>query len=424
MPALSVLKARYFEGYVQYSAKLRGVSSTTQNNIWKPFNAKFLQRLGGSDLMVFLLTALPGLVAVLTLIPSSLFLARSRSKKRVMKALFYTNRGLLLVIAVIPFLPESIRPLIFVLLVGFINFPDGASQNAMQGYVGELFEERERVEALSLRIKFSTFFTPFVTMLTGALLAHFENSGNEILRVYQIIFVVAFLLGMVEISVFSRFRDREMPADQNKEGGAEFCADTIKQIFKNRKFVKYIILLFVFNFFWQSGGPLSSLYMLNVLHANELWIAFFSIISGIVALFTAPFWNKLIFRIGNNRSLILLSLVMVFNLGLYLLAKDCYAMCAIQLVNGLALMGSGVVIINGVYEVAPRDNNGLVYIGVYNTLYNISMFVAPFFSYWILSHWNLTTAIVIVSLGRAFCFVLFLLTLGGEKKLIPGKAPY
>lgn len=400
---------------------LYGLLYDTANNIWKPFAPKLLQRLGGSELELFLLTSLPGLTAVLSLIPSAMFIARYRSKKRIIRTLLCINRGLLLVAAAVPFLPGKVQPLAFVLLVALINFPDGASQNAVQSSVGEMFEETDRVKALSVRIKLSTFLTPFVTMLTGFVITRLGRSDGEAVKLYQIFFAGAFLLGLVEIAVFRRMRIPEN-MDGRPAAGRGYSVQSIVNVFRNKPFVRYCAVLMAFNFLWLAGGPLNTLFMLNELHVNELWLAVFSVITGISALATADFWNNLIFRRGNNTALILLSMLMPFNLGLYLIVKSCYGMCVVQLLNGLAVMGCGIVILNGVYEVVPANGESLVYIGVYNTLYNLTLFLAPFLSYWILDGAGLRWAIVVVASGRVLCSVLIWTVMGKNTWKRIGKA--
>jgi len=52
------------------------------NNLWRPFSVRFLERLGGTEFEISLLSALPGLVGAIVLLPGAILFRRFTNKKR------------------------------------------------------------------------------------------------------------------------------------------------------------------------------------------------------------------------------------------------------------------------------------------------------------------------------------------------------
>ena len=127
---------------------LNGILFTIVTNLYKPFAQKFIFRLDGSEFHVSLFNALPGMVAVFTIIPGIVFMSRAVSKKKVTGIFFFLSRLFILSFAFVPFVPEQFKPLLFVLLAGFMNFPESVSTTALQNFAAEAFREKDRAFAI------------------------------------------------------------------------------------------------------------------------------------------------------------------------------------------------------------------------------------------------------------------------------------
>lgn len=102
---------------------LNGVLYTIVTNLYKPFAQKFIFRLEGSEFHVSIFNALPGMVAAFAIIPGIIYMSRTVSKKKVIGIFFFLSRLFIPSFALVPFLPEMYKPMVFVLLAGFMNFP-------------------------------------------------------------------------------------------------------------------------------------------------------------------------------------------------------------------------------------------------------------------------------------------------------------
>ena len=115
--------AAFFQELRQYKGTnvwifiMYGLLFDMTNNLWRPFAVVFLERLGGTEFHIALLSALPGLVAAIALLPGAILFRRFTNQKRATASFILISRAVLLGIAFVPALPPAIRPLLFVVLV-------------------------------------------------------------------------------------------------------------------------------------------------------------------------------------------------------------------------------------------------------------------------------------------------------------------
>ncbi len=365
-------------------------------NIWKPFGIKFLSRLGGGAGYISLYNALPGIVAAFILIPSSIFISRFRTKKRITTVFFLISRLFLPLISFVPVLPEHLRPLMFVLLVTLMNIPDAISQTALQGVLGNVFEGRMRATAITLRNKFGNIVVPLVTILTGLLITAIPSNQTELMNMYRIFFIVAFIVGLVEVFVFNRFKEQP-PAETDTPTSINF--EFIKQVFKHKPFRAYLITSITFVFSWQIGWPIVSYFQVETLGTSELWFAIYTIGTAVGSFFSASFWQKRIIKKGNQNTIILAMSAMALNMMMFPITLNVYMMAIVSIYSGFAMVGINSCILNGVLEATPQENK-LVYLGVYNTISNISLFIASMASMLLSSFLHIRVALTVVCLMR------------------------
>lgn len=395
-----------------------GLLFDTVINVWKPFAIKFLQLIEGGEFLVSLFYSLPGIIAAVSLLPGSIFIARLKKKKRFTSILFFISRSILLITAFVPLLPPGIRPLVFVLLISVMNFPDAVSQTSLQSFLGEVFDGRVRSQAISMRNKFGNVVVPMVTLLTGFIISYLPGSPAQRLLFYQAFFVVAFLVGMIEISMFQRFKEKD---DAPDEIGAEAAeprrADlaTVKKVFADKKFTRFLSTTMVFTFFWQAGWPLCGIYQIKNLGASEIWLAIFTVASSIGAFSSAGFWTRTISRKGNAKALFLAAALIAGNLFLFPFAPNLIVMALVSFYSGFAVLGINTCLLNGLLD-ATADDNRVVYLGVYNTCANISLFISPFAAHVLNGMFGIRIALVLLAVGRFLGSFLILLIKRGDKE--------
>lgn len=379
-------------------------------NIYKPFAVKFLERLGGTDFHIALYNALPGLCAALMLLPGSIMIGRRRSKKKITAVFFLLSRIFILIIAFVPFFPMRYQPLLFVVFIAVMNLPEAVAQTSLQSFLGTIFDGRVRATAITLRNKFGNIAIPLVTLITGLIIGLLPKNDAERIVYYQIFYVTAFIVSVLEIRTFISFRempDDRSPADDSPQAGdpPPVGLKTVAGIIREPKFIRFLLTTLIFQFVWQAGWPLSTIYQIKTLHANELWLAAFAVASGVCSFLSAGFWNRLIYKRGNDLALAMAAFAMAVNMFAIGLSPNLPVMLIASIYNGFAVIGINCTLLNGLLGATPNDNR-IIAIAVYNTFVNLSLFISPFVANALLESTGIVNAMMIVGVGRVAAAVI------------------
>ena len=366
---------------------LNGILFTIVVNLYKPFATKFIFRLGGTESHISLATSIPGLIAVFVTIPGLILMSTTSDKKRSMVRFFLGSRLFILSFALIPFLPSSMQPMAFVLLSSLMNFPESVSSTALQSFSGDVFLEKIRPTAISTRNKFSTLAQIVSVLIIGRILKGFGHSESGIIMVYQIFFVLAFIVSLFEIFTFNKIKETSCSPKLNIN-----LKEAFSEIFSNKQFNIFLVCSLLFHFGWQMGWPLFSIYQIKYLGADEWWLTILTITSSVIMFFSYGYWKKLIHKRGNAFVLSTATLGMAATPILFALSPNLYIITITGLITGFFTAGTITALLTSILEVTPNKNR-ILYIGVHVTLTNITLFLAPTLGDFILNHTNIYLAL-------------------------------
>ena len=370
------------------------------NNLWRPFAVVFLERLGGTAFHISLLSALPGAVAALVLLPGTILFRRFTNKKRATAAFILISRSVLLALAFVPVLPAELRPLLFVVFVAVMNCPDSLSQTSLQSFLGTVFAGNLRGQAIALRTKFGQAVIPVVTIISGLIITFVPGTDEQRMLLYRFFFAGAFLVGLLEVFYFNKLKVPEYAAKE--EAPKHFYArEQIVNIMKDKRFRAFFIPVICFAFTWQAGWPLFSIYQVIHLRANELWFAIYALSTGVAAFISGGFWQKLLRKRGNNTVLVLSGGMLAVNALIVPFVPNVQVMAVFSFFMGFISIGISTGMLNGVLEATP-DENRMMYLAFYNTCMNISLFIAPFFAVLLHGAFGVFWALIIVGVLRIF----------------------
>lgn len=370
------------------------------NNLWRPFAVKFLERLGGTELEITLFNALPGLVGAVVLLPGAILFRRFTNKKRATATFIIISRAMLLCIALVPALPPAVRPMLFVILVAIMNCPDALSQTSLQNFLGTVFGGQTRGQAIALRNKFGQAMIPIVTISAGLAITFIPNTDQQRMYLYQAFFVGAFLLGIAEVLMFNRLKVPDYalhPPKETEKRPSDFSI--IKGIFMDKNFRVFFLPTLFFAFTWHAAWPLINIFQVMHLQATEMWFAIFALVSGITALISGPFWQKLLHKRGNNITFVVAAALLAANMFVFPFIPNVQIMALLGVFTGFSTVGITTALLNGVLEATP-DENRMTYLAFFNTVINISLFIAPFFAHFLLSQLGMRNAMLVVGAMR------------------------
>lgn len=382
---------------------VNGILYTLVTNLYKPFAQKFIYRLGGGETHVSLFNSLPGLVALFAIIPGVLYMYKASSKKRMLSNTFFLSRFITLLYAFVPFVPAEFQPITFVIITAMMSFPESVSTTALQSFTAEVFDEGSRARAITSKNKYTTFASLISLMILAQVLNVFGTTNEKAIMVYQIFFVLAFAVGLVEIFTFNKMKETTV-----SETVSINFKESIKEVFSNKAYLGFLVCSLTFHFGWQMGWGLFSIYQIDNLKADETWITILGVTSNIVMFFSFNFWSKLIEKKGNSHAATFATFGMAATPILYVLSRNLYVLTVSGLIMGFFTAGTVTVILNFLLEVSPQKNR-IMYVAVHATLTNVTLFIGPLISDMVLKATDIYIALMVTAFFRFLGSAAFLL---------------
>ncbi|HSN65709.1 MAG TPA: MFS transporter, partial [Fusibacter sp.] len=181
-----------------------GIALAVAINLVNPYYAKFAERLGASDYQMAYLNSLPAFISLFALIPGAIFIDLFGNKLKSTTWIMLLHKLFFLIIAFVPMIDGISKPWLFILLIAFMNLPGSIYTMGYQSSIGDIFSPSERGLAMGLRNRYSDIFRLLITFISGVLLSIPKND-SEIILLYQLFFVVSFVIGLFEVYTFSKF---------------------------------------------------------------------------------------------------------------------------------------------------------------------------------------------------------------------------
>ncbi|MCT4661476.1 MAG: MFS transporter [Tissierellales bacterium] len=382
---------------------LNGIFLACSLSLVKPYYSKFAIRLGASDYEVALISSLPALIAVLTLIPGTLLMNRSSNKQKLTGYITLSQKLFYAAFAILPFLPISRPSLVFVCLIGLMNFPGSLAVAGYQSTIGDIFEPQERNRAMGLRNRYSDLLKLIIVFLSGQFLQYFAYDQTASIRSYQVIFFVAFLIALGEVITYFKFKG--LPKVSVRPDSNLFFT-ILKDVPKQKGLMSFMACSLLFHFGWQMGWPLFSIYQINVLKADEGWLSMITIVASLASIFSVTLWSKFADKYSNTLTLSIATLGMSITPILYTFASSVEVLTVLNILPGICTAGTLLILFNLMLEVVPSENR-IIYIAIYTTLINLSAAISPVIGIWIKEQTSIYVVLLVVGVLRMIGSIAF-----------------
>ena len=402
---------------------IQGLFNSAALSMVGPFAAIFAMKIGATKLHVAFLTSAPAIVSLLAMIPGALLIDRSDDKKRVTLLFMLAHRFFYLFLACIPFFPGPARPTAFVVLLALMNLPGAISNVAWQAFISRIVPSEKRAEVFTARSRLMSVVGTGVTLAMGLFLDRAVFPLG-----YQLAFIGAFLVALIELAVFRRTIDTRKesegppvskPPASPAIGGpypsfgsssrlpvfsfwsryGKAAARGIRGIVHQRRFVRYTLASMLFHLAWQIPWPLFSWYQVRVLHANNVWVSMLALMNTGGALVGYGIWRRVIERWGNLNALVAATLPIFITPIVYAFSTSLYAIAASNLVVGAIFSGVNIALFNTLLEVTP-DERKATFIAYFNTAITVSAVIAPLLGVGLLKIMSFRAAFLVAAAVR------------------------
>ncbi len=382
---------------------MHGLFNSASLNMAGPFAAIFAMKIGATKMHVAFLTSAPAIVSLLAMIPGALTIDRSDRKKELTWRYMLGHRLFYLLLACVPFFHGPAQPTAFVILLALMNLPGAISNVAWQAFISRVVPPERRAETFAARNRVMSLVGTVITVAVGVFLDHTVFPLG-----YQIAFVGAFAVAVVELVVFKRISDTDavangLPVPKSPASpplGAPFpplssapripllafwshtvrygrrASDRIREVLDERRFVRYTAVSVFYYLALQIPWPLFSWYQVRVLHANNMWVSLLALMNTGGALVGYGFWTRMIKRWGNLRALFISTLPTFFTSLIYVFSKELYTIAISNLLVGAIFAGVNIALFNSLLDVVP-ERHRTSYIAYFNTAVTVSSIIAP-----------------------------------------------
>ncbi|MCF6465486.1 MFS transporter [Clostridium sp. Cult2] len=395
------------EEYLEYNIRtniINGILATAALNLVNPYFAKFAERLGATDYQIAYLTSLPHFFSILAFIPGAILIESLKNKQKVVGSIMLIQKFFYLFMAFIPFLNLN-QASLFIFLVGFMNLPGAIGNMGYQSSMGDVFLTQDRGKAMGLRYRYSSTVGIIITFISGRLLTSLPKSPADTIKLYQIFFIIAFVLAFIEVVFYFKFKG----VNKNEKVSSNYIAslkDVIKNLPKRKKFIIFTICSLFFHIGWVGAQPLFNIYIIKILKANETWLSIMSIASGISSIATYTKWASFAEKKGNGIALTIAIIGMGITPILYALSRSLFMLVLFNIIIGVSVAGTTSLLFSILLEIIP-NNNRTIYIGVYNTMIAIISAISPILGVKIMNMTNIKISLIIIAVIRLTASILF-----------------
>jgi MFS family permease len=413
---------------------LHGVMSVMALNMVQPFIGIFAVKLNATNYQIALLSSAPAVVSLAAMIPGARLVDRFPRKQRITMVFLLAHRAFFLALACVPFFTPDRRAAMLVAFVALMNLPGAIGNVAWQSFISGIIPQQLRPAAFAMRSRWMNLAGTVVVLAAGRMLDLVAYPLG-----YQVAFVLAFGLAVLEIWVFSRIDEAwvdHMQGVSPVEGAPAAAATaaagspvasaspespgggrsgplatlrrTWSEIYRQKPFLRYTAASIYFYLAWQTAWPLFTLYQVRVLGANNLWVSLLNLANTGGSLVGYSFWARYANRHGNLRTLFAASAGIFIVPTVYAFSHSLYTVAVFNLLTGAVFSGVALSLFNALLDVTP-EHHRTSYIAYYNTSVNVSAILAPVFGVALLNRFGFMWAFLAAAFLRITGSLAFLL---------------
>ncbi|MET3698796.1 MFS-type transporter involved in bile tolerance (Atg22 family) [Bacillus oleivorans] len=360
-----------------------------------------IEVLDASNTQVGLISSLPSIMIILSMIPAAIWMDRFESKKKFTAINIFAARFLFLLLLFVPIIPMANQAWVLVVMIAVMNFPIAVSTLSWQSLIGDLIPDERRGQFFSKRGRILTIVGMFTTFASGLIINQFDSSDPY---PFQVLFIIGFVFGLAEI--YFLIKHIEYGAKPEKDQESMF--KTIIKTFKHKPYFYFLVCACMFNFGWQMAWPLFTIYQINYAHATALWISIFTVINQIAQIVSYNWWGKMADKWGNSTMLFVCAIGMTTAPILTILTKNLYFLALSNLWTGLFVSGTVLLLFNQVLRVSPNQLR-TSFLANYNLMIAFIGCIAPQLGVLLLDYLGMVKAMSISSVFRLLGGISFLL---------------
>ena len=337
------------------AASYSSMAGLTQNYI-----TPYALAMDATTTQVGFLTAIPYLAMILMQLIAPTLTERAGSRKRFILAGAFLHGLIWLPILLIPFIFHTHQVWWLILFVTLCVAFDSMGNAPWNSMMADIVPEEVRGRYFSFRTRISALVALVLSFAAGGIL---QLLTKNIFLAFSMIFTGALISRFFSAWFLSQMIEPPVVPSKSKRASILQLSRTLG----STNIGKFIIFNALFTFTANLASPFFSVYMLSDLKFNYLTYFIATAIPTLVTLLCIPFWGKVVDRNGNVKVLRVTMLFIPLLPILWLVSKNAYYLCGVQVLSGFAWAGCNLAVSLFLY-VATRAENRTRYIALNNVL--------------------------------------------------------
>ncbi|HEX8325812.1 MAG TPA: MFS transporter [Tepidisphaeraceae bacterium] len=355
----------------------------------------FATQLGASNFEFGLLAAMPFMAALLSL-PASVLTERTGRRSLIFFLGLYPNRLLWIAVAFVPpwvlsYYGErgsAAAVFVFLTLIFVINIGQAMGGPAWVSWMAEIVPDRVRGRYFARRRQIGILAAVPTALLAGWVLDHYHTADPQtLMRVCGIIFVIAALVGTVDIACFHPVPHTVRPKPR------EPLLRTLGHPLRNSRFVWFSLGAAIMWFAVAGQAQFVNKYLVDELKLRSTQVQMIVLVGPLLAqLFVLPIWGRTIDRFGKKPAILIAALGLVpVGAGWVLLGQGhIWLAYALTILGSVLWTGVDVANFNLVIELSGTDpdgkSGGSAYTAVNGVIVNVAGCLGGLF-YGVVAEW-------------------------------------
>ena len=384
---------------------INGILSTLANNMVGPFIGIFAISLGASDNQIAALSSWPALVSLFAMIPGARFVDTFPRKKKLVAIFQVLNRAFFVGLAFLPMIIVSAdkRPAVLVAAVALMNLPGAIANVSWQSFIGGVIPAERRAEAFAKRNQLMGACGAVASLIAGRIMGVLRFPVG-----YQVMFLVGFLLALLEIASLLQIEEgeAELATVTHQKKPLGFVA-FLREAKARPQYFRFAAASLVFHFGWQMGWPLFTKFQVQELLATPQWVSLFGVCSTIGSTMAYPVWAKFSTKKGNKYMLNFAAAALALTPLFYATSTALWMLAVWSMIMGISIAGIILLLFNTLLEVSPTEGR-TQYIAYHNTATSMTAVLAPYVGIYCVGQFGLRGALIATSVARSVGAAAFL----------------
>ncbi len=355
------------------------------------FITPYAVALGLSNFIIGLISAFSTIASSLGQYVGAWWLQFAKNRREVLFKSAIVQAVVWIPIAFLFLLSPDLSGPTLVVLYSLAAFFGSLASPAWTSIIADSVEKHERGEFFGRRNKILGIVNLVASLAAGYLLKVVTN--NAFIG-FVTLFITAFIFRAISAYLLVNYRD---PSFKEKR-------EPLLKIFQipaDKHFRNFLLLSSGMVFATYIAAPFFAVYMLKDLKFDYLSFSMVQVAPIFTAIFTQPYWGKVIDKYGTRPVLFATSILIIFVPLLWIFAKDFVFALLIELYSGVVWAGFDLSVFNFLFRVAPRSKIPQ-YAAHANGISDLSAFVGASVGSFIVLYTNGSTIFFLVGLQIVF----------------------